>query len=46
LGQIATRTVNPGSLITVATGWSLASTTVTVNFTAGWDLGLDNIVHR
>jgi hypothetical protein len=45
-GQTVTRTVNPGSLITVATGWSQTSTTVTVNFTAGWDLGLDNIVYR
>jgi hypothetical protein len=45
-GQVRTQTVNPGSLITVTTGWSLASTTVTVNFTAGWDLGLDNIVYR
>jgi hypothetical protein len=46
LGQVRTQAVNPGSLITVTTGWSVASTTVTVNFTAGWDLGLDDIVYR
>jgi hypothetical protein len=45
-GQVRTQTVNPGSLITVQTGWSTPSTTVTVNFTAGWDLGLDNIAYR
>jgi hypothetical protein len=45
-GQQTTRVVNPGSLQTVTTGWTLPSTTVTVNFTAGWDLGIDNIVHR
>jgi hypothetical protein len=45
-GQVATRIVNPGSLQTVTTTWTLPSTTVTVQFTAGWTFGLDDIVYR
>src|SRR2546426_9791452 len=29
----------------VSTGWAQASTTVTVGFTAGWDLGLDDVAY-
>ena len=30
----------------VTTGWTQPSTTVTVSFTAGWELGVDDIVYR
>jgi hypothetical protein len=30
----------------VTTGWPQASTTVTVAFTAGWDLGVDDIAYN
>jgi hypothetical protein len=40
-----TRTVNTNSFPTVTTGWTQPSTTVTVGFTAGWALGVDNITH-
>jgi len=29
----------------VTTGWTQPSTTVTVAFTAGWQLGVDDIVY-
>jgi hypothetical protein len=38
-----TRAVTVGSLQLVTTGWTLASSTITVGFTAGWSLGLDDI---
>jgi hypothetical protein len=31
---------------TVTTGWALASSRVTVTFTAGWSLGVDDIAYR
>lgn len=40
------RTIAPGSLQLVTTGWTLGSTTITVNFTAGWELGIDDITYR
>jgi hypothetical protein len=45
-GQSRTLNVTAGTLVLVATGWSLPSTTVTVAFTGGWDLGVDDITHR
>jgi len=46
LGQTRTQAITMGSLQLVTTGWTQASTTVTVTFTAGWDLGVDDIVYR
>jgi hypothetical protein len=46
VGQTLTWTVSIGSLQLVTTGWSRASTTVTVDFTAGWALGVDDIIYR
>ena len=40
------RTITTGSMQLIVTGWSQPSTTVTVNFTAGWALGVDDIAHR
>jgi hypothetical protein len=45
-GQIVSQVVAPGVIQLVQTGWTQRSTTVTVNFSAGWDLGLDDIVYR
>jgi hypothetical protein len=42
-GQAVTRTVSTGSMQLVATGWTQASTVVTVSFTSGWNLGVDDI---
>ncbi|MDJ0928347.1 MAG: InlB B-repeat-containing protein, partial [Gammaproteobacteria bacterium] len=45
-GQLLTQALSPGAVITVPTGWVQPSTVVTVAFTGGWDLGVDNITHR
>jgi alpha-tubulin suppressor-like RCC1 family protein len=44
-GQTLTRAVTTGSLQAVATGWTRPSTTATVSFTNGWDLGVDDITY-
>jgi glucose/arabinose dehydrogenase/PKD repeat protein len=44
-GQTLTRTVTTGSLQLVTTGWTRSATTVTVTFTAGWALGVDDITY-
>ncbi len=41
-----TRTIAPPAMVQVATGWTAAATTVTIGFSAGWALGVDDIVHR
>jgi len=46
LGQKQTQTITPGSMQLVTTGWTQASSTVTVKFSAGWELGVDDIVYR
>jgi hypothetical protein len=42
-GQTFTRSMPTGQLINIKTGWTEASGTITVNYTAGWELALDNI---
>jgi hypothetical protein len=42
-GQAMSYGVTTGSLRLVTTGWTRPSTTVTVSFTRGWDLGVDDI---
>src|SRR5947208_954583 len=44
-GQTSTREVTTGSMQPVTTGWTRPSTTVTVSFTAGWALGVDDIAY-
>jgi glucose/arabinose dehydrogenase len=44
-GQTLTREVTTGSLQLVTTGWTRPSTTVTVSFTEGWALGVDDITY-
>jgi hypothetical protein len=46
LGQTRTQNITTGSMQLVTTNWTQPSTTVTVNFTGGWDLGVDDIVYR
>ena len=46
LGQTTTRSITTGAMQSVTTGWAQASITVTVSFTAGWDLGVDDIRYR
>jgi hypothetical protein len=46
LGQRKVQTVTTGSMQLVTTGWTRASTTVTISFTRGWDLGVDDIEYR
>ena len=45
LGQTITRTVATGAMQVITTGWAQASTIVTVSFTSGWNLGLDDITY-
>jgi hypothetical protein len=45
-GQTLNRALTPGGLQTIQTNWTQAATTVTVSFTAGWELGIDNITYR
>jgi len=45
LGQVRSQSISTGFLHVVKTGWTQASTTVTVNFTGGWALGLDDITY-
>src|SRR5579872_864009 len=44
-GQTKTQTnIGPSTrLVKVVTGWTKPSTAITVNFTTGWDLGLDDL---
>jgi len=44
-GQTRTQEVTTGSMQLVTTGWTRPSTTVTVSFTAGWALGVDDITY-
>lgn len=46
VNPLLTRTVNPGALVPIATGWSAAANTVTIRFTAGWALGVDDLAYR
>jgi len=46
LGQTWTQAVTVGSMQLVAPGWTKASTTITVRFTVGWSLGVDDITYR
>ena len=42
-GQTYSAAIAPGSLVVIQTGWTLPADTVTVDFSAGWDLGVDDI---
>src|SRR3989442_350692 len=44
-GQTLTRTVTMGSMQLVTTGWAQASSVITVTFTSGWNLGIDDIIY-
>jgi len=44
-GQTLVRQVTTGSMQLVTTGWTQPATTVTVNFSNGWDLGVDDITY-
>ncbi len=44
-GQTLSRSVTTGSMQLVTTGWTRPSTTVTVSFTMGWSLGIDDITY-
>ena len=43
VGQTRTQSITVGMMELVTTGWTQPSTTVTVAFTSGWDLGVDDI---
>jgi len=45
LGQTKTQAIATGSIQTVTTGWAQASTTITVQFTAGERLAIDDIIY-
>ena len=46
LGQKKVQNITTGSMQLVTTGWTQASTRITVHFTNGWDLGIDGIEYR
>ncbi len=46
LGQTKTQTITTDSMQTVATNWVQPSTTITVSFTNGWNIGVDDIVYQ
>ena len=43
LGQTKTQSIIPGSMQLVTTNWAQGSSVVTIAFTAGWALGIDDI---
>ena len=45
-GQTFVQLIVPGGLETVDTGWVLPATTITVDFTARWNLGVDDLTSR
>jgi hypothetical protein len=45
LGQTVSKSISAGRMYTVSTGWTKSSTTVTLAYTAGWSLGVDNITY-
>ena len=45
LGQTKSQAITTGSMQLVTTGWTQASTTVTVSFTAGMELAIDDITY-
>jgi Tol biopolymer transport system component len=44
-GQTLSRSVTTGSMQLVTTGWTRPASTVTVSFTMGWSLGIDDITY-
>ena len=44
-GQSKTQAILANQLVTVTTAWTKSSTTVTVAFTAGWELGVTTVTH-
>src|SRR2546421_2039799 len=45
LGQTITRAVATGAMQLVTTGWTLPSTVITVTFSSGWNLGIDDVTY-
>lgn len=46
VGQTVTRTIAPGGVVNVQTSWTLASSEIDFDYTAGWEIGFDDIVTR
>lgn len=42
-GETATQAITSGSMQTVTTNWTRGATVITVSFSAGWSLGVDDI---
>lgn len=45
-GQSKTQSVSTGSMQLVTTGWKNPSGTITVTFTAGWNIEFDDITYQ
>ncbi len=45
-GQTKTQNISTGGMQLVTTGWKNASSTITVTFTAGWNIEFDDITYR
>ncbi len=44
-GQAFTTSLSADSLVMIETGWTQAANTVTVNYSAGWELAVDDIAY-
>jgi hypothetical protein len=44
-GQTFTRSLPADSLVTIETGWTQAAKTVTVEYSAGWELAVDDVTY-
>jgi len=44
-GQTFTTSLSAGSLIMIETGWTQTAKTVTVNYSAGWELAVDDVTY-
>jgi uncharacterized protein YjdB len=45
-GQTKTQNISTGAMQLVTTGWKNASSTITVTFTAGWNIEFDDITYQ
>lgn len=45
-GETKSQFIPAGRMLTVATGWTKQAIRITVSFTGGWDLGIDQIIYQ
>lgn len=45
-GEVKTQNISADQMVALSTGWNKPATTITVTFTGGWELGIDQIVYQ